>query len=61
MSVVYTRDELLCFLVECFPEADFDRLRKAAIVNDSKEEAIEFLLAEQLSPRTAGGAAGRLP
>lgn len=38
-------DELLSFLVDCFPEADFELLTHAACVNRTREEAFDFVLA----------------
>lgn len=43
-------DELLSWLLECFPEVDFEILAHAARVNHTREDAIDFILASQASP-----------
>jgi hypothetical protein len=43
-------DELLSFLVDCFPETDFEFLAHAACVNKTREEAFDFVLAASVSP-----------
>lgn len=41
------KDELLCFLLEMFPEAEFEILLMAVEMNSSKMEAIDYVLACQ--------------
>lgn len=43
-------DELLSFLVDCFPDADFELLTHATCVSRTREEAFDFVLAASVPP-----------